>query len=247
MRTNLCKISSEENEKLYKKHRNKCVAIHKNSIRNYFNKIAIGNIVTNRNFWKIIKPFLSKKGHLEIDDIMLTHNNKIVCNDHEPVKVFNEHYINIIEKPGGEKSINITKEYSFDNDKQVIEIICNSYKNHPSILKIRSAITVKENSSYRAIFSPVNRDEVKQCFQKLNSRKAIGEDKIPPALIKMADEPLSTPLSIAINNSFKFNTFPSNAKVACVKPLVKKKEGKHCISTTSQYFKHLLKDMQNVC
>ena len=49
------------------------------------------------------------------------------------------------------------------------------------------------------IFSPVNSDEVKQCLQKLNPRKAIGQDKISPALIKMAAAPLSTPLSTAIN------------------------------------------------
>ena len=46
----------------------------------------------------------------------------------------------------------------------------------------------------------------------------------------MAAEPLSTPLSIAINSSFKYNIFPSNAKVACVKTLDKKTEDKHCIS-----------------
>ena len=78
--------------------------------------------------------------------------------------------------------------YSFDNDKQAIEIICNSYKNHPSILKIRSEMTVKENSINNTIFSPVNRDEVKQCLQKLNPRTAISQDKIPPALMKMAFE-----------------------------------------------------------
>ena len=134
LRNKFCKIPSEENEKLYKKQRNRCVAIRKKSIRNYFNKIANRNIVTNRNFWKIIKPLLSNKGHLENVDIMLNHNNKIICNDHELVKIFNEHYINIIEKSGGEKPTNITEEYSFDNDKKAIEIICNSYKNHPSIL-----------------------------------------------------------------------------------------------------------------
>ena len=46
----------------------------------------------------------------------------------------------------------------------------------------------------------------------------------------MAAEPLSTPLAIAINNSFKYNFFPSNAKVACVKHLDKKTEDKHSIS-----------------
>ena len=50
LRNKFCKIPTEENEKLYKKQRNKCVAIHKKSIRNYFNKIANGNIVTSRNF-----------------------------------------------------------------------------------------------------------------------------------------------------------------------------------------------------
>ena len=54
------------------------VTIHQKSIRNYFNKIANGNIVANRNFWKIIKLFLSNKGHLENVDIVLNHNDKIV-------------------------------------------------------------------------------------------------------------------------------------------------------------------------
>ena len=66
--------------------------------------------------------------------------------------------------------------------------------------------------------------------QQLNPKKAIGDDKIPPALIKITAEPLSTPLSIAISNSFKHNIFPDNAKVVCVKPLDKKTENKHSIS-----------------
>ena len=136
LRNTFCKIPTEENEKLHKKQRNECVAIRKKSIRNYFNKIANGNIVTNRNFWKIIKPFLSNKGHLENADIMLSHNNKIICNDHELVKVYNEHYINLLKNRVVKKPTNITEEYSFDNDKQAVDIICNSYKDHPSILMI---------------------------------------------------------------------------------------------------------------
>ena len=58
---------------------------------------------------------------------MLNHNNKIICNDHELVKVFNENYINnIIEKVGGKKPTNTTKEYSLDNEKQAFNFICNS-------------------------------------------------------------------------------------------------------------------------
>ena len=59
-------------------------------------------------------------------------------------------------------------------------------------------------------------DEVRKMLQQLNPRKAIGDDKIPPALIKIAAETLNTPLSIAINNSLKQNIFLDNGKVACV-------------------------------
>ena len=45
------------------------------------------------------------------------------------------------------------------------------------------------------------------------------KDKFPPALIEMAAEPLTTPVSVAMTNSFKYNIFPCNAKVACVKSL----------------------------
>ena len=103
-----------------------------------------------------------------------------------------------------------------------------------AFLRIRSTITAKENTNVNTIFPPVNSDEVKQCLQRLRPRKAIGQDKTPSALIKMAAEPLSTQLSIAINNSFKYNIFRSNAKVACVKPLDKKTESKHCIQVFSQ-------------
>ena len=68
---------------------------------------------------------------------------------------------------------------------------------------VKSTITANENRNDNTIISLVNNDEVKQCLQKLNPKKAISQDKIPPALIKMAAETLSTPLSIAINNSFK--------------------------------------------
>ena len=57
LRNRFCKTPTEENEKLYKKQRNKCVLTRKKSITNYFNKVANENIVTNRNFWKKIKPF----------------------------------------------------------------------------------------------------------------------------------------------------------------------------------------------
>ena len=72
--------------------------------------------------------------------------------------------------------------------------------------------------------------KVRKQLKQLNPRKAISDDKSPPALIKIDAAPLLTTLSIAIKNSFKQNISSNNAKVACVKPLDKKTENEHSIS-----------------
>ena len=88
------------------------------------NKIANENIVTNRNFWKIIKPFLANKGHLENAEIMLIQDKKRISNESELVKVFNKYYVNIIEKSGGQKPTNIVILYI------MIDKLLNSYAAH---------------------------------------------------------------------------------------------------------------------
>ena len=101
------------------------------------------------------------------------------------------------------KNQQTAKSHTTDNNKQAVELIFNSYRNHPSIIKINSDITTKRNTNNNTIFLPVSSDEVRKLLQQLNPRKAIDHDRIPPALIKIAAEPLSTPLSIVLNNSFK--------------------------------------------
>ena len=84
---------------------------------------------------------------------------KIISNEHELVKVLKKHSINIIEKSSGQKPTNIAKSYIIDNDKQAVELICNSYRNHPSILKIKSNITTKEIINDSTMFSPVSSEK----------------------------------------------------------------------------------------
>ena len=107
-----------------------------------------------------MKPFLTNKGHLENAEIMLIQDKKIISNENKRVKVFNKHYINIIEKSGGQKPTNIAKSHSIDNNRQAVELICNSYRNHLSILKIKSNIKTKVNVNNKTIFSPVSRKTV---------------------------------------------------------------------------------------
>ena len=70
-------------------------------------------------------------------------SEKALANENELVKVFNKHYVNIIENSGGQKLTNIAERNFLDNNRQPVELIWNSYRNHPSILNIKSNITAK--------------------------------------------------------------------------------------------------------
>ena len=45
----------------YKEQRNKCTLIEKQEYQNYFSKKTEKGIMSNKAFWKIIRPFLSNK------------------------------------------------------------------------------------------------------------------------------------------------------------------------------------------
>lgn len=56
---NIVKNTIKENECLYKKQRNECIALRKKSINKYFINSSKQNIASNKNFWKVMKPFLA--------------------------------------------------------------------------------------------------------------------------------------------------------------------------------------------
>ena len=86
-----CKNPIKENEKLYKKQRNICVALKMKCIKEYFHNISNNNAVTNRKVWNFIRPFDVNKGLLNSSEIMLRQKNKIFTNTKEIVQVLNCH------------------------------------------------------------------------------------------------------------------------------------------------------------
>ena len=75
-------------------------------------------VQSNRDSWKLIKPFLTNKGFLENAEIMLTEKDKIVTEEKALVKIFNDHYINIVERSCGTKSTNVAKEQELKTTKK---------------------------------------------------------------------------------------------------------------------------------
>ena len=76
-----CKSPSKENEALYKKQLNKRVSFRRKRIKKYFNGVTKYGIATNKNVWNLIKPFLTNKGHLNYQDIVIFDGKKIITNE----------------------------------------------------------------------------------------------------------------------------------------------------------------------
>ena len=231
LRNKFCKNPSEENERKYKRQRNLFVSLRRKAIKQYFSNITSKGIVTNKEFWKTIKPFLTNKGCLENSDIMLINDDEMVTDDKTLAKTFNEHYINIVERSSGLKPEKMEFYNPLHTSRNILHSIIDRYKNHPSILKIKSEVSSKSCSDCdfsRNIL--VTSDGVEKMLKSLNSKKAAGTDRLPIKLVKLASEVLSKPLSIAMNNSITSSTFPVKAKVATVVPIDKKTDNKYNVS-----------------
>ena len=102
------------------------------------------------------------------------------------------------------------------------------YQDHPSVRQIKNVI-ITSNTPKPIYFSfePTNPVEVQKRLKYIDTEKAAGFDKIPSKLVKLSAEILSTPLSIAINNSLKYGVFSDDAKIASVIPLDKGKPSKN--------------------
>ena len=135
-RNTFLKNPDEINSKLYKQQRNKCVSIRRKAIKHYFSNLTSNGIITNKNFWKVIKPFLTNKGCLENRDIMLRDDEKMITDEKKLVQLFNDHYINIVERSCGFKPEKVEFDIGSSNKNEVLCSILDKYRNHPNIVKI---------------------------------------------------------------------------------------------------------------
>ena len=180
---------SRENELAYRKQRNLCVSIRRKSITNYLNKFTDKGLETNKSFWKFIKPFLTNKGTLKDCDITIVDGKKIISDDFELAKTFNNHYINTVEINSGFKPLKITNQSK--DDLSVIDEIIRTYQDHPSVKQIKNVITTSNTPKpIYFSFEPTNPVKVQKRLKNIDTKKATGFDKIPPKLVKLSAEVL---------------------------------------------------------
>ncbi len=115
------------------KQRNKCVSLRKKSIRQHF-KQATENVADIES-WLLepSKTFSVKQRGLSLLWYFPGKNGKIITEDKQLTEIFNDHYINIVEKSSGREPCNVADIVDTD---EVTTLILEEYQNHPSILAI---------------------------------------------------------------------------------------------------------------
>ena len=170
--------------------------------------------MSNKKFWKTVKPFISNKTNRNESDIILIENNKVIKDRKNVANTLDEYFISIAENTADRQ---ITALPSQDIEISISEVI-NKYENHISIQNIRNK---KLNSTFT--FEKTTSTNIRQLIRQLNSRKPMGIDTIPPKIIKMLNDNICDNTESIAYSVITQSLFPDQAKVSLsITPVFKK-------------------------
>ena len=107
LRNKFNKERDSENWSEYKRQRNLCSNLLKESKKRHFNNLNMKDITENKQFWKTIKPFFKEKNKTT-NNIILTkkREDKTIC------LIFNTYFTNVTK---GLKLLKVDESQSFEN------------------------------------------------------------------------------------------------------------------------------------
>ena len=103
-------------------------------------------VMANKDFLMKLKPFVTNKGCFFEDQISVEANDELVTDAKILTELFNEHCINKVEKYSGNKPSSLGESANALLDETVVGKIINTYRNHPSVIAIKSYVT--QNSKF---------------------------------------------------------------------------------------------------
>ena len=143
LRNQLLKTKSQESKMKYNKQRNLGVSITRKAKRSYYEHLDLKDITDSKKFWATVKPLFSNKIK-STEYITLEENGKIITNDKELARIFNEFFVNIVA------NLRINTKHSFlintDNENDPIEKAIAKCKNHSSIISIKKFMENSDSS-----------------------------------------------------------------------------------------------------
>ena len=213
LRNQSLKTKTQESKLKYNKQRNLCVSITRKAKRSYYENLDLKDITDSKKFWATVKSLFSNKIK-STEYITLEENGKIISNDKELARIFNEFFVNLVPNLG------INTNHSFlintDNENDPIEKAIAKYKNHPSIISIKKFM---ENSDSSFSFQHVPKDKITKTIKMIDPKKVVQSNDIPTKLIKSFSGFFSDYIYINLNKCIKDGEYVEDFKKAEVRPL----------------------------
>ena len=100
--------------------------------------------MSNRTFWKTVKPFLANKSCMTNDCVYIEKDGDIVRNEKVLVELFNENYINIVEISSENKPSSLGNCEDSAQDDATVNKIISEQSSHPSVQKIEREFSLDE-------------------------------------------------------------------------------------------------------
>ena len=94
LRNKFLNTKKDIDRRAYNKQRNYVVSLLRKEKKDFYGNLDISKVTDNRVFWKIVKPKISDKVKIR-SKITLVEDDKILSQDAEIAKTFNEYFINI--------------------------------------------------------------------------------------------------------------------------------------------------------
>ena len=133
------RTKTKENWEAFARQRNKCVKLRIISMKDYFLKVTTGgnNIMSNKTFWKTIKPFLGSRKSQNHDSIILEENGTIYENKQDVTEILNDYFVNIVEVATGKPppSRILMESVKFLINTQITQVLSRS---NPARLNMKS-------------------------------------------------------------------------------------------------------------
>jgi hypothetical protein len=209
-------VGCKENWQKYRSQRNLVTKLRKKSINVYLSEKCNSKGTKHSNsyeFWKTLKPLISKRSSVKNDNIVLKQDDVVITNPDMVSDMFNSYFTNIAKDIGKNNCISV-------NDN--IFSCFSDYENHESVVNIKCFMEANKGTKADFSFNTVEVTVVKSCINKLESNKATGYDLLPSKLLKQGSDILCYSICTLVNMTISSCSFPNALKCAEITPLFKK-------------------------
>ena len=174
LRNKFYKLKSYGSKEEYKRQRNRCVSLLRETKKRFYENLD-PNLITDRKFWKQVKPFFSDKTPFN-NNITLFEGNELVRENTACAEILNNFFSDSV------KNLDINRDLYTNNDTNLddpIENIIERFKTHQSVVRIGEKGYKINNFSFHI----VPQSDVYRVIKNIDSSKAYQKDNIPPKVL----------------------------------------------------------------